>query len=43
MEELVRAAFDHWNRGDFEATLRYLAPDVEWRTSAPLLGLPARG
>jgi ketosteroid isomerase-like protein len=39
-EELVRIAFAHWNRGDWEATLQYLDPDVEWRTSAPLLDLP---
>jgi ketosteroid isomerase-like protein len=39
-EELARVAFEHWNRGDWEATLRYLHPDVEWRTAAPLLDLP---
>lgn len=39
-EELVWAAFEHWNRGDWEATLRYLDPDVEWRTATALLDLP---
>jgi ketosteroid isomerase-like protein len=39
-EELVRTAFEHWNRGDWEATLRYLDPDVEWRTATALLDLP---
>ena len=39
-EELVRTAFEHWNRGDFEAVLEYIDPDVEWRTATPLLDLP---
>jgi ketosteroid isomerase-like protein len=40
-EELVRTAFEHWNRSDWEAALRYVDPDVEWRTSAPLVDLPS--
>jgi ketosteroid isomerase-like protein len=39
-EELVRTAFEHWNRSDFEAALEYVDPDVEWRTANPLLDLP---
>jgi ketosteroid isomerase-like protein len=39
-EELARAAMEHWNRGDFEATLRFVDPDVEWRTATALLDLP---
>ena len=39
-EELVRIAFEHWNRGEWEAVLEYVDPDVEWRTTAPLLDLP---
>jgi ketosteroid isomerase-like protein len=39
-EELVRTAFEHWNRSDWEATLRYVDPDVEWRTATALLDLP---
>jgi ketosteroid isomerase-like protein len=39
-EELLRIAFEHWNRSEWEATLQYLDPDVEWRTATPLLDLP---
>jgi ketosteroid isomerase-like protein len=39
-EQLVRSALDDWNRGDWEAALTHVAPDVEWRTAAPLLDLP---
>ena len=39
-EDLVRTAFEHWNRSDFEAALEYVDPDVEWRTATPLLDLP---
>ena len=39
-EELLRTAFEDWNRGDWDAALRYIDPDVEWRTAAPLLDLP---
>ena len=39
-EELVRTALEHWNRSDWEAVLRYLDPDVEWRTATALLDLP---
>jgi ketosteroid isomerase-like protein len=39
-EELLRTAFEDWNRSDWEAALRYIDPDVEWRTAAPLLDLP---
>jgi ketosteroid isomerase-like protein len=38
-EELVRQAFEHWNRGEWEAALEHVDPDVEWRTAAPLLDL----
>ena len=36
----VRAAFKHWNRGEWEAALEHVDPDVEWRTATPLLDLP---
>jgi ketosteroid isomerase-like protein len=39
-EQLVRTAFEHWNRSDWEATLQYVDPDVEWRTATALLDLP---
>lgn len=39
-EELVRTAFEDWNRNDWEAVLQYVDPDVEWRTNMPLLDLP---
>ena len=39
-EELVRRAFEHWNRGEWEAALENIDPDVEWRTATPLLDLP---
>jgi ketosteroid isomerase-like protein len=39
-EELVRTAFEHWNRADWEAVLQYIHPEVEWRTATPLLDLP---
>jgi ketosteroid isomerase-like protein len=39
-EELVREAFEHWNRGEWEAALEHVDPDVEWRTATPLLDLP---
>ena len=39
-EELLRTAFEDWNRSDWEAALRYIDPDVEWRTAVPLLDLP---
>jgi uncharacterized protein len=38
--EIVRTALDAWNRGDWEATLNFMHPDVEWRTSTPILDLP---
>jgi ketosteroid isomerase-like protein len=28
--EIVRRMYDAWNRGDFEAALSYIHPDVEW-------------
>jgi ketosteroid isomerase-like protein len=39
-EDLVRTAFGHWNRSDWEAVLEYIDPDVERRTSTVLLDLP---
>lgn len=38
--EIVRTALEAWNRGDWAATLRDMHPDVEWRTSTPILDLP---
>ena len=29
--EIVRGAYEAWNRGDFEAAAQSLAPEVEWR------------
>jgi ketosteroid isomerase-like protein len=31
--EIVRAAFDAWNRGDLEDLFSYLAPDAEFHTT----------
>jgi ketosteroid isomerase-like protein len=39
-EELLRTAFEHWNRSDWEAVLQHIHPEVEWRTAAPLLDFP---
>jgi uncharacterized protein len=30
--ELVRRAYEAWNRGDFDAAAEYLDPEIEWRT-----------
>ncbi|HTQ67475.1 MAG TPA: nuclear transport factor 2 family protein [Solirubrobacteraceae bacterium] len=38
--ELVRGVFDAAQRGDFDATLRYYAPDAVWDNN-PLSGLGA--
>ena len=29
---LVREIYDHWNRGEAEASLAYVHPDIEWHT-----------
>jgi ketosteroid isomerase-like protein len=34
----IRAAYDAWNEGDLDRTLDFLAPDVEWHTSASFPG-----
>jgi ketosteroid isomerase-like protein len=39
-KQLVRDALAAWNRGDWDAVLEHIHPDVEWRTSAQLLDLP---
>ena len=39
-EEITRQALAAWNRGDWESTLVYIHPEVEWRTATPLLDLP---
>ncbi len=36
--EKIRAAYAAWNKGDLEGTLGFLAPDVEWHTSASFPG-----
>lgn len=39
-DQLVREAIAAWNRGDWEATLEMISPDVEWRLSEPLFDIP---
>ena len=39
-EEITRQALAAWNRGDWEASLAFIHPDIEWRTAVPLLDLP---
>jgi ketosteroid isomerase-like protein len=39
-EQLVRTALEQWNRGDWEAALEHVDPDVEWRAATVLLDLP---
>jgi uncharacterized protein len=34
--EIVRTAFDAWNRGDLQATLEHLHPDLEWEENPDL-------
>jgi ketosteroid isomerase-like protein len=29
---LIREIYDHWNRGEVEATLAHVHPDIEWHT-----------
>jgi ketosteroid isomerase-like protein len=36
--EIVRAAYETWNRDDFEAATELMHPDVEWRTSGAFPG-----
>jgi ketosteroid isomerase-like protein len=36
--ERIRAGYAAWNEGDLEHTLDFLAPDVEWHTSASFPG-----
>ena len=37
--QLVTAAFDAWNRGDLEAFLETLDPEIDWRTAGIFPGL----
>ena len=30
--DLIREIYDAWNRGEVEATLAYVHPEVEWHT-----------
>jgi ketosteroid isomerase-like protein len=39
-EQLVRDGLAAWNRGDWEAALEMLDPQVEWRISEPLFDMP---
>ena len=39
-EQLIRTALEQWNRGDWEAALEHVDPEVEWRTATVLLDLP---
>ncbi len=39
-EQLIRTALERWNRGDWEAALEHVDPEVEWRTATVLLDLP---
>ncbi|MBK5116279.1 MAG: nuclear transport factor 2 family protein [Thermoleophilia bacterium] len=34
----IREAYGAWNEGELERTLEFLAPDVEWHTSASFPG-----
>jgi uncharacterized protein len=34
--EVVRSAYEAWNRGDLEAAAELLSPDIEWRLPANL-------
>lgn len=36
--ERIRAAYEAWNEGNLDRTLEFLAPDVEWHTSASFPG-----
>lgn len=36
---IVREGYDGWNRRDFDAMVRRLAPDVVWRTAGVFPGL----
>lgn len=38
MLERIRAGYEAWNEGNLERTLDFLAPDVEWHTSASFPG-----
>lgn len=39
--ERIRGGYAAWNEGDLEQTLEFLAPDVEWHTSASFPGTEA--
>jgi ketosteroid isomerase-like protein len=39
-EERVRKGIDAWNRGDWEAALALISPDVEWTIAQPLFDMP---
>jgi ketosteroid isomerase-like protein len=41
-EALVRKAFADWARGDYDAVLAHIDPDVEWETNAPVLDLASK-
>jgi len=36
--EIVRAMLDAFNRGDFDASLEFLAEDIEWHDPADVRG-----
>jgi ketosteroid isomerase-like protein len=36
--ERIRAGYEAWNEGNLDRTLDFLAPDVEWHTSASFPG-----
>jgi ketosteroid isomerase-like protein len=37
----IRASYEHWNRGDLEAILAEMHPEIEFRTSGIVPGLPS--
>ena len=39
-EQRVREGIDAWNRGDWEAALAMLSPDVVWTIAQPLFDMP---
>jgi ketosteroid isomerase-like protein len=39
-EHGIRDAIELWNRGDWEATLAYCDPEIEWRLAQPMFDLP---
>ena len=39
-QELLLHGLDAWNRGDWDAALETISPDVEWRISQPLFDMP---